>query len=213
MIYFHRICLVFLLQCVYLNLTFASKINIIEEKFIYSDEIPFFDNNGERHFLYEFENNTVLLVFWATWCGDCVKEMLNLDILQKDFRKLPFKIITISQDFYDKNIIEKYFFSYDIKHLTIYLDYKNQLFNSFEVVGLPTSFLINQNGDVVVSFIGNTAWHNQEVREILLSHIPGNYITPKNTYKLQSMIPVGNIKQNKDQEDNAQKESNRSFIE
>lgn len=146
------------------------------------DEIIFFDQEQNQYSLDQFEGKTILLVFWATWCSACIQEIPNLDILQKDFRKLPFQIIPISEDYQGVEVVQKHFKSYQIRYLPIYHDYKQRLFNAFSIVGLPTSILIDPDGKQVVSFIGNTNWHDEKIREIILSYIPGNPAEPKNTY-------------------------------
>ncbi len=151
------------------------------------DSVFFFDEKEEKHSLDKFEGKTILLVFWATWCPACVKEMPDLDILQKDFRKLPFEIIPISQDYQAIEVVQKYYQNYEIRYLPLYHDFKNQLFKAFGIVGLPTAILINTDGKKLVSFVGSINWYDDEIRQIILSHIPGNHPEPKNSYQEQSL--------------------------
>jgi len=166
-----------------------SKIKMLEPQNV-PDDIPFFGENGEKYFLDQFENKTILLIFWATWCATCVKEMPDIDMLQKDFRKLPFEVIALSQDFQGIEIIKEYFEKQEIRHLKIYHDYQNKLFKAFSVVGIPTSFLINQDGKIITVFTGNIKWYEDEVRNVILSNINGNIVEPKNSYKPQSLNQV-----------------------
>ncbi|MFK8040063.1 MAG: TlpA disulfide reductase family protein [Rickettsiaceae bacterium] len=172
------------------------------------DEIAFFDIDHNRHFLEQFDDKTILLSFWASWCSSCLSEINNLDNLQKDFRKLPFQVIAISEDFKDVEIVKSYFQHHDIKYLRIYYDYKNALFKSFSVAGLPTSFLINTNGKIVEIFTGNTNWNDDDIREIILSHMNGNYSLPRNSHKtllinqnVKSLLTVPKNSANQDQID------------
>ena len=55
------------------------------------------------------------------------------------------------------------------------------------VVGLPTAFLINPEGKIKVIFKGNTKWHDESIRNILLTEITGNPETPKNSYITTSL--------------------------
>ncbi|WP_341747745.1 TlpA disulfide reductase family protein [Candidatus Tisiphia endosymbiont of Dascillus cervinus] len=151
------------------------------------DTVVFFDDKGEKYSLDNFEGKTILLVFWATWCASCIKEMPDLDVLQKDFRKLPFAIIPVSQDYQGIEIIQKYYKDYDIRYLPIYHDFKNQLFKDFSIVGLPTAILINPDGKMLVSFVGTINWYDEEIRNIILSNIPGNHPEPKNSYREQTL--------------------------
>ena len=151
------------------------------------DNIIFFDEEKNQYSLDQFEGKTILLVFWATWSAPCVKEMPDLDMLQKDFRKLPFSVIPISEDYQDIKVVKEYFKSYPIRYLPIYHDYRNELFKALGVVSLPTSILIDPNGKIVTSFVGNTNWYDEKVRDTILSAIPGNYPEPKNSYNEQSL--------------------------
>lgn len=178
------------------------------------DNIIFFDEEKNQYSLDQFEGKTILLVFWATWCAPCIKELPDLDILQKDFRKLPFEIIPISEDDQGMEIIKTHFKSYNIRYLPIYHDYRNQLFKAFNVVGLPTSILIDPNGKMVASFIGSTKWYDEKIREIILSFIPGNYPEPKNSYNEQSLNkppkPLPPIKEPIKKETNSETENEQN---
>ncbi len=170
------------------------------------DTVVFFDDKGEKYSLDNFEGKTILLVFWATWCASCIKEMPDLDVLQKDFRKLPFAIIPVSQDYQGIEIIQKYYKDYDIRYLPIYHDFKNQLFKAFSIVGLPTAILINPDGKMLVSFVGTINWYDEEIRNIILSNIPGNHPEPKNSYREQTLNqPVNKQLKSEEQENKDEK--------
>ncbi|MES2215538.1 MAG: TlpA disulfide reductase family protein [Pseudomonadota bacterium] len=172
------------------------------------DDIPFFDEAAEKHYLEEYEGKTLLIVFWATWCGACVQEMTDLDILQKDFRKLPFTIIPISEDDQGIKAVEKFYALYEISHLPILHDYRNQLFKAFSVVGMPTSFIVSPEGVNIGSFKGVVNWHDDNVRKILLSHITGNPTEPKNSYKSKSLNQIIQPQKPKEAKSNEQSKKN-----
>ncbi|XVN42821.1 MAG: TlpA disulfide reductase family protein [Candidatus Rickettsia vulgarisii] len=180
------------------------------------DSIIFFDEKGEKYSLDKFEGRTILLVFWATWCASCIKEMPDLDVLQKDFRKLPFEIIPVSQDYQGIEVVKKYYQDNNLRYLPIYHDFKNQLFKAFSIVGLPTAILISPEGKMLVSFVGYINWYEKEVRDVLLEHIPGNHHEPKNSYQEQSLnqpVNNGNLKpseQLKDKEEKAIEVDNKN---
>lgn len=165
----------------------AAKLVITQHDEYVDTEIPIYDTEGNKVFLDQYEGNTVLLVFWATWCGSCVGEMPSLDNLQKDFRKLPFKVIAASQDYQGMEVIKKHFAENEIRHLEIFHDYQNKLFRSLSIMGMPTAILINADGKMKINFKGPVKWHDEKIRAMLLEQIEGTPVTPKNTYKVISL--------------------------
>ena len=114
-------------------------------------------------------------------------ELPSLDNLQKDFRKLPFKIIAVSEDYQGVEVVKKYFSENEIRHLEIFHDYQNNLFRSLAIVGVPTAYLINAEGKVKYIFNGVVKWHDNEVRQMIIAQIDGNQVLPKNTFKSVSL--------------------------
>jgi peroxiredoxin len=170
-----------------INHSFAENSMIIKPESSFIPDTHFFNEEGEKVFLDQFEGKTILLCFWATWCGPCTEELPSLDILQKDFRKLPFEVVTVSEDFNGIEPAKNHFNKYGIRHLKLYHDYKNELFRAMSVIGLPTAFLIDPDGKIKVIFRGNTKWHEGTTREIILSEIAGNPVMPKNSYITTSL--------------------------
>lgn len=148
-----------------------------------TDSIPFFDAQEQKHYLDEYDGQTVLVTFWAPWSDVCTKLIPELDNLQKDFRKLPFKVLAVSIDDHGAKLIESFYKGYEIRYLDIYYDYKQRLFGEFKVIGVPTSFLIDHNNKILLKFEGNIQWHDDNLRKLLLSYIPGTPEEPKNSYK------------------------------
>lgn len=190
----------------------VTKTKIINQDSYTDTETNFFDEQGNKVFLDQYEGNTVLLVFWASWCGACVGELPALDNLEKDFRNLPFKIIAISEDYQGIERVIKYFTEHEIRHLEVFHDYQNQLFKSMSVNGLPTAFLINSNGKIKKLFKGRIKWYDDAIRAILLAEIDGNPQAPKNSYKFPALNrkvrKTIQTEPNKKDNDNKQEEKN-----
>ena len=159
------------------------KIRILEEKVPAPDDIPIFNESNEKVFLEQFEGKTMLLTFWASWCAPCAKEIPELDILKKDFRKLNIEFVTVSTDYQGINAAKQFYESNEIRNLAVFHDYKNELFKAMEVRGLPTNFIIDSEGFVRAIIEGSVNWYDEEMRAFLLEYIDGNPAMPKNSFK------------------------------
>ncbi len=165
----------------------AEKLIVTKHDEFLDTDTNFFDSEGNKIYLDQYEGSTILLVFWATWCGSCVGELTSLDNLQKDFRKLPFKIIAVSEDYQGVEVVKKYFSENEIRHLEIFHDYQNKLFRALSIVGLPTAYLINAEGKIKYVFKGIVKWHDDDIRQMIFAQIEGNLQLPKNTFKSSSL--------------------------
>lgn len=181
----------------------SSPLKIIEHEAEYlPDSIPVFDEKNNKHFLDQYEGKTILLVFWATWCTPCVQEMMDLDILQKDFKKTSLIILPISEDYTGIETIQKFYKDNEIRHLPILHDYKNALFKALNIIGMPTSIIINPNGMEVARISGAVNWYDENIRNILLKYIEGNPVMPKNSYKENNLSHIKPKNSNTESNDN-----------
>ncbi|MFN3134481.1 MAG: TlpA family protein disulfide reductase [Candidatus Kryptonium sp.] len=109
------------------------------------------ENEGN---LYELLKNKVILVnFWATWCGPCVKEIPDLIKIKEEFGEQNFEIIGVS---IDRAISPVFEFSKNVRINYILIhDPEAKLLEAFGgSVGIPTTYLIDKNGKIVNKYIG-----------------------------------------------------------
>lgn len=161
----------------------AEPINVINHDSYFSTEISFYDQENQKRLLEEYEGNVILLVFWASWCGGCVDELPKLDNLQKDFRKLPFKVIALSEDRQSLEYLKNYFTQQDIRYLEIFQDRNNKLMTDLIIAGLPTAYLIDIDGKLKAEFRGHIKWESDEVRKIIIEEFKDKPELPRNSFK------------------------------
>jgi thiol-disulfide isomerase/thioredoxin len=161
----------------------AEQISVIRHDSYFSTEISFYDQDNQKRFLEEYEGNVVLLVFWASWCGGCVDELPKLDNLQKDFRKLPFKVVALSEDNQNLEYLKNYFTQKEIRYLEIFQDRNSKLMTNLIVAGLPTAYLIDIDGKLKAEFRGNIKWESDEVRKIIIAEFKDTPELPRNSFK------------------------------
>ena len=166
----------------YKEATKHPKIFNYTENIYANTSIEFFDDSLQALRLELYEGKAVLVVFWATWCFSCTSKMKALNHLKKDFRKLPFEILPIAQDSKGLDAVKEFYTKHEITHIPMLLDIRNKLMKSMDINILPTALLLNDEGRIVYEFTGAINWHDDEVREVILSVIPGNPSMPRNTY-------------------------------
>ena len=120
--------------------------------------------------LQDFKNNLILVNFWATWCAPCREEMPSLDILQsiKKIDNLIIIPINVGKENLDK--AEKFFEDLEIKNLKLYYGESVKLANEFSLIGLPTTILINKNGEEFARILGSVDFEDKKFIEWLRTY-------------------------------------------
>ena len=116
------------------------------------------DRNGKAHSLKKLRGKYVLLDFWASWCGPCVKEIPNLKTAYAKYQAKGFEIMSVSIDRKPaqwKKALDKYDMPWI--HLIDNDDPKNKVTqNLYYVPSIPRTVLIDKTGKVIgKDFRGN----------------------------------------------------------
>jgi thiol-disulfide isomerase/thioredoxin len=114
------------------------------------------DENGTRVSFAEFsKGKPVLINFWATWCGPCVREIPDLIALNEEYAAKGALIIGISAD-RDDNVlalVSGFAKEHNINY-QIVIDNGNLEGAFGGLQGYPTTFYINKDGKIVKTLIG-----------------------------------------------------------
>ena len=129
--------------------------------------IEFKNNFNEIIRLNDYRGKLVILNFWATWCAPCREEMLYLDTLQSINKLENLKIFPINVGKEKIEKVENFFLELKIKNLDIYFDDTVKLANLFSLIGLPTSIIINKNGEEFARIMGAADFTDKKLVEWL----------------------------------------------
>jgi thiol-disulfide isomerase/thioredoxin len=127
----------------------------------------FTDGEGRSLTIADFHGRVILLNLWATWCEPCVREMPSLDRLQAAMGGKDFTIVLVSQDRGGAHTVDPFYAKLGMKALKPYLDPKSALGQTFEVRGLPTSILIDRDGNEVGRLEGAEAWDGAKPQALI----------------------------------------------
>jgi thiol-disulfide isomerase/thioredoxin len=104
--------------------------------------------------LADFHGRMVLLNLWATWCMPCRKEMPALDRLQAKLGGSSFTVLPLSIDHRGRDVVARFYRELGLKSLSIYVDKSANVSYVANVVGMPTTLLIDVQGRELGRVIG-----------------------------------------------------------
>lgn len=125
------------------------------------------DLNGRSVSLSSLRGKVVFLNVWATWCGPCREEMPSMEALFNSFKnRKDFVMLAVSQDRTGAEVVAPYV-EQNRYHFEILLDPDNQLQESYNITGVPETFIIDRSGRIVAHHMGAFDWSRDEVRQAL----------------------------------------------
>ncbi|RZS96859.1 TlpA family protein disulfide reductase [Cecembia calidifontis] len=127
----------------------------------------FLDMEGNRVILEEYRGKTVFINLWATWCPPCRAEMPHIESLYKKVsgqENLEFLMIALDKEFEkSKDFIDKKGFTFPVVHASYGLN------DALQSQSIPTTLVIDPNGEIVFYQEGMSNFDTQEFRDFLIN--------------------------------------------
>lgn len=99
-------------------------------------------------------NKVTLVHFWATTCPSCIQEMAQLVKMHHQFSQQGFDIIAVAVQQNSPDFVLDYVKKNPLPFF-VTLDTNGEIANTFGGVSLiPTSFLINKEGEIIQKYVG-----------------------------------------------------------
>jgi thiol-disulfide isomerase/thioredoxin len=113
-------------------------------------------SGGTLH-LTDFRGKVVLLNFWATWCVPCRLEMPALEALYQRHKARGLEVVTVNLDMLSTAGVEAFVKEVGVT-FRVGLDPSWSTAQAYQVLGLPTTYLIDRAGNAVVREVGARDW-------------------------------------------------------
>jgi peroxiredoxin len=104
------------------------------------------DLQGKSWTLQELHGKVVLVNFWATWCQPCRREMPDLDALYQRFKDPGLVVLAISDE--EAGTLNELLAEKKVSY-PILLDPGGKVYKSFQLDGIPKSFIYDRDGRLV----------------------------------------------------------------
>ncbi|WP_310600199.1 TlpA disulfide reductase family protein [Desulfobulbus sp.] len=103
-----------------------------------------------------YRGKAMLITFFATWCPPCLQEIPTLKELQVKFQQQGFSVVALAVDEGGSDVVARLVRQAHINYPVLMAN-RTTTRDFGNVVALPTSFLVNKNGQVVKKYPGYAA--------------------------------------------------------
>ena len=136
--------------------------------------LQFSDLENNIFSIQNFKGKNLFINYWATWCNPCLAEMPYMAELYekyKDEEDIIFLYLSREKLETIKNYIPK---DESLQQLPIYKVITDDEF--FATSGIPTTFIVNSDGEVIVKDLGSAFWNDESVFKFIDNLIGKNEI-------------------------------------
>ena len=105
-------------------------------------------NSKDSISLLDFKGKFLYLDFWGTWCGPCLMETPSIKYAYEKTARKDIEFLGIAVNDRKEKLIEV-IKEYEIKYPQVLESDANNLKKKYNIVGFPTTFLIDRKGRIV----------------------------------------------------------------
>lgn len=119
-------------------------------------ELTLTDVGGDSTSLANYRGQVVLVNLWATWCPPCKEEMPALESFYRKYQSKGFVIVAINDGDPTADVVqfvEEYGLTFPVWLDPTYIATEQ----AFKTLSLPSSFVINREGTIVLSWVGGVS--------------------------------------------------------
>jgi thiol-disulfide isomerase/thioredoxin len=127
----------------------------------------FVHEDGGEGTLEDYKGKYILLNFWATWCAPCRHEMPMLSDLQTELGGEKFEVVTLATGRNMPPAMAKFLDEIGVDNLPQHRDPKQKVARDMKVFGLPTTMIIDPEGQEIARLRGDADWSSDSAKAVL----------------------------------------------
>lgn len=120
--------------------------------------------SGGEVSLSDYAGKVIFLNFWATWCGPCKAEMPTMEDLYTDLQNEDFVVIAVNQQ-EEAEIVQDFIDGTGFT-FPIILDSDGIINVQYGIRGIPTTFIIDTDGNVLAGKVGTHNYDGELYRSL-----------------------------------------------
>jgi len=114
--------------------------------------------------LEDYRGKVVFLNFWATWCGPCKYEIPSMQELYDVYKDDGLEIVAVNLA-ERKSTVAKFVDEYEMT-FPVLLDERSSVGSIYGARSIPTSYIIDRNGNILSMFVGAREWDTPEIYDL-----------------------------------------------
>jgi len=134
----------FILACCAVVVSFSASASELQRSFV--------DLDGKKQRLADYRGKWVVVNYWATWCPPCKEEIPELIMFHEKHKAKDAVVVGIDMEEIDRKTLSLFVDDYMISYPVATYDKSTPVLGP--VPGLPTTYLINPQGEVVGRQVG-----------------------------------------------------------
>ncbi len=119
--------------------------------------------DGKKVSLSDDTGKVLFLNFWATWCGPCRAEMPAMEALYDLLGKDGLSMVAVTEE--PKELVARYLERHPYP-FQIMIDPRGELTERLQVIGLPTTFVLDKKRRVIYSHVGRAEWNSPQAVDL-----------------------------------------------
>ena len=116
----------------------------------------------------EFQSRPTLVVFWASWCPPCRKELPTLDEFQRSEHGDRIRIQTVSYA-EPADVSARFLAEIGVSTLNVLIDPQRSMAKDWRIGALPLAYLVDSQGKMAFQITGEVDWTSEIIQDLVVS--------------------------------------------